>query len=112
MSQVGLNWPDEGRINNSKWHIVSNSQNDFEYARVWTRVFPIDKRRHAYRHKSSEISIEKPSVGAHFAHPTTFSLHSFINLVNFIGILNLRGGIPNKMEGRRGGGRRRDSVLK
>ena len=31
---------------------------------------------------------------------------------NFIGILNLRGGIPNKMGGEEGGGRRRDSVLK
>ena len=29
---------------------------------------------------------------------------------NFIGILNLRGGIPNKIGG--GGGRERDSVLK
>ena len=31
---------------------------------------------------------------------------------NFIGILNLRGGIPNKIGGGGGGGRERDSVLK
>ena len=86
--------------------LFQTPKTDFEHARVWTKVFPIDKRRHTYRHKSSEISIEQPSVGAHFARPTTFSLHSFINLVNFIGIqqfLNLRGGIPNKMGGEEGG---------
>ena len=62
--------------------------------------FP-DKRRHTYRRKSREFSIEQSSVGACFVRPTTYSLHSFIILV--IGILNLRGGGGGGGGGEEGG---------
>ena len=86
--------------------LFQTPKTDFEHARVWTRVFPIDKRRHTYRHKSSESQLNSPVWGLTSLAQLLYSLHSFINLVNFIGIqqfLNLRGGIPNKMGGEEGG---------